>query len=78
MAGDMIWSNAADNNSIKCWNDGIALALWVKEHHPNIKLIIVSGATDSAPQLQKLGELKAAGILTEEEFAAQKAKILGS
>jgi hypothetical protein len=27
-------------------------------------------------QLQKLGELKAAGILTEEEFAAQKAKIL--
>jgi hypothetical protein len=29
-------------------------------------------------QLQKLGELKAAGVLTEEEFAAQKAKILGS
>jgi Short C-terminal domain len=28
-------------------------------------------------QLQKLGELKAAGVLTEEEFAAQKAKILG-
>jgi Short C-terminal domain len=28
--------------------------------------------------LQKLGELKAAGVLTEEEFAAQKAKILGS
>ena len=25
-----------------------------------------------------LGELKAAGVLTEEEFAAQKAKILGS
>jgi hypothetical protein len=29
-------------------------------------------------QLQKLGELKSAGVLTEEEFAAQKAKILGS
>ena len=27
-------------------------------------------------QLQKLGELKQAGILTEEEFAAEKAKIL--
>ena len=27
-------------------------------------------------QLEKLGELKAAGVLTEEEFAAQKAKIL--
>ena len=32
---------------------------------------------DTLEQLQKLGELKAAGILTEEEFAAQKAKILG-
>lgn len=28
-------------------------------------------------QLKELGELKAQGILTEEEFAAQKAKILG-
>jgi hypothetical protein len=33
---------------------------------------------DIIAQLQKLGELKAAGVLTEEEFAAQKAKILGS
>jgi predicted cobalt transporter CbtA len=31
---------------------------------------------DTLAQLQKLGELKAAGVLTEEEFAAQKAKIL--
>lgn len=29
-------------------------------------------------QLEKLGELQKAGILTDEEFAAQKAKILGS
>ena len=29
-------------------------------------------------QLQKLGELKAAGVLTEEEFAAQKAKVLAA
>ena len=28
-------------------------------------------------QLKELGELKAAGVLTEEEFAAQKAAILG-
>jgi Short C-terminal domain len=33
---------------------------------------------DTIAQLQKLGELKSAGVLTEEEFAAQKAKILGS
>ena len=29
-------------------------------------------------QLKDLGELHAQGILTDEEFAAQKAKILGS
>jgi hypothetical protein len=28
-------------------------------------------------QLRELGELKSQGILTEEEFAAQKAKLLG-
>ena len=33
--------------------------------------------TDMLTQLQQLGELKAAGVLTEQEFAAQKAKILG-
>ena len=31
---------------------------------------------DMLDQLQKLGELKASGVLTEDEFAAQKAKIL--
>ncbi len=29
-------------------------------------------------QLQQLGELRAAGVLTEDEFQAQKARILGS
>jgi hypothetical protein len=29
-------------------------------------------------QLKQLGELKSQGILTEEEFAAQKAKLLGA
>lgn len=31
---------------------------------------------DTIEQLKQLGELKAQGILTEEEFAAEKAKIL--
>jgi len=37
-------------------------------------------ATESSVinQLKELGELKAQGILTEEEFAAQKAKLLSS
>ena len=33
---------------------------------------------DMVTQLRKLGELRDAGILTEEEFAAQKARILGA
>ena len=33
---------------------------------------------DSVEQLKQLGELRDSGVLTEEEFAAQKAKLLGS
>ena len=33
---------------------------------------------DIITQLERLGALKAQGILTEEEFAAQKAKLLGT
>jgi hypothetical protein len=36
-----------------------------------------SGSEDKIKALKELGELKAQGILTEEEFAAEKAKILG-
>jgi hypothetical protein len=36
-----------------------------------------SGTDDTLAQLKELGELKASGVLTEAEFEAQKAKILG-
>jgi hypothetical protein len=36
-----------------------------------------SSAVDPVEQLTKLGELRDNGVLTEEEFQAQKAKILG-
>ncbi len=35
------------------------------------------GGEDTLTQLERLAQLKAQGILTEEEFAAQKARILG-
>jgi hypothetical protein len=35
------------------------------------------GESSMIEQLKQLGELKEQGILTEEEFAAQKAKLLG-
>lgn len=34
-------------------------------------------AADPIAQLKELGELHASGVLTDEEFAAQKAKLLG-
>jgi Short C-terminal domain len=34
-------------------------------------------AADPIEQLKELGELHANGVLTDEEFAAQKAKLLG-
>src|ERR671912_73447 len=37
-----------------------------------------SGPSDMIQQLKDLGELHTQGILTDEEFAAQKAKILGA
>jgi hypothetical protein len=37
-----------------------------------------AGTASTIDQLKELGELKRQGVLTEEEFAAQKAKILGS
>jgi Short C-terminal domain len=36
-----------------------------------------AGEESMLDQLKQLGELKEQGILTEEEFAAQKAKLLG-
>ncbi len=37
-----------------------------------------TAGSSTIDQLKELGELKAQGILTEEEFAAQKTKLLGS
>ncbi len=37
---------------------------------------VSGGATSSADELEKLAKLKAQGVLTEGEFAAQKAKLL--
>jgi hypothetical protein len=36
------------------------------------------GGQSTIDQLKELGELKAQGVLTEEEFEAQKAKLLAS
>jgi len=46
---------------------------------PAQRVVAAEPAQESTiDQLRELGELKEQGVLTEEEFAAQKAKILGS
>ena len=40
--------------------------------------VAAAPAADPIDQLRELAALKAEGILTDEEFAAQKARILGS
>jgi hypothetical protein len=44
---------------------------------PEVVYVAAPG-DDVITQLERLGALKAQGLLTEEEFAAQKAQLLGS
>jgi hypothetical protein len=48
-----------------------------QEYAPPAPAPAAAGESSTIDQLKELGELKAQGILTEEEFAAQKAKLLG-
>lgn len=43
--------------------------------HP--KAAAPTGSDDVLAQLERLGELRNIGVLTDEEFAAQKARVLG-
>lgn len=42
-----------------------------------IRNVAGSGGTSTADELEKLSKLRDAGTITEEEFAAQKARVLG-
>ena len=50
----------------------------VIERPPEAAPAPAAPAADPIAQLKELGQLRDSGVLTEEEFAAQKAKILGS
>ena len=54
---------------------------WAEQDAPAYQPVPAAGpaaASDPIEQLRQLGELHAQGVLTDEEFAAQKAKLLGS
>jgi hypothetical protein len=48
------------------------------EPEPQYRQSEPDGMTDKLAQLKELGELKAAGVLSEAEFEQQKARILNS
>jgi Short C-terminal domain len=48
------------------------------EYAPPPPPAAAGGEDDMLAQLEKLGQLKEAGVLTDEEFAQQKARILGA
>jgi hypothetical protein len=64
------WSTQADAEAYQQQQQAYAAA------PPPAPAPAPAAAPDTMTQLKELGELKAAGILTEEEFAAQKAQIL--
>ncbi|TFV92977.1 SHOCT domain-containing protein [Blastococcus sp. CT_GayMR20] len=49
----------------------------VEEPQPVPQQRSAPSTTDTLQQLKVLGDLKAQGVLTEDEFATEKAKILG-
>jgi Short C-terminal domain len=56
---------------------------WAQQEAPEVQpqapiATAPAGEESVIDQLKQLGELKSQGILTEEEFAAQKAKLLGA
>jgi len=68
-------SNRVSRRQASRWSEQEGQAAPVAEPAPAQPAPAQSGAS-TIDQLKELGELKAQGILTEDEFAAQKAKLL--
>jgi hypothetical protein len=68
-------SNRVSKRQAERWNQQEAAQAPPPEQAPPPAAAPAGDST--IDQLKELGELKSQGILTEEEFAAQKAKLLG-
>jgi hypothetical protein len=67
-------SNRVSKRQAERWNQQEAAQALPPEQAP--PPAAAPAAESTIDQLKELGELKSQGILTEEEFAAQKAKLL--
>jgi membrane protease subunit (stomatin/prohibitin family) len=52
-------------------------ARWAQQEYAEAPQAAPPAEDDSIAKLKELGELHQSGVLTDEEFAAQKAKLLG-
>ena len=68
-------SNRVSKRQAERWNQQEAAQAPPPEQAPPPAAAPAGDST--IDQLKELGELKSQGVLTEEEFAAQKAKLLG-
>ena len=72
-------SNRVSRRQATRWQQqGYGAQEYASEPPPPPPAAPAAGGTDTIAQLKQLAELKQQGILTDEEFAAQKARILGS
>ena len=68
-------SNRVSRRQARRWSEqGEPIGTYVSE--PQQSPQQGGGGDDHIAKLKELGELKASGVLTEEEFAAEKAKLL--
>ena len=69
-------SNRVSRRQANRWAEQDAQAY--QEAPPQAAPPAAAPAADPVEQLEKLGKLRDNGVLTEEEFQAEKAKLLGS
>ena len=67
-------SNRVSRRQAQRWGEQDATAY---EEAPPAPQAAPAAAADPIEQLKQLGQLHEQGVLTDEEFAAQKAKVLG-
>jgi Short C-terminal domain len=71
-------SNRVSRRQANRWGQQDAYAYGEPAEPPPPPPPAAGPAPDLIEQLRQLGELRAQGVLTEEEFAAQKARLLGA
>jgi hypothetical protein len=70
-------SNRVSRRQANRWSEQEEQQYAQQQYAQPVPAPAASGENDTVTQLKQLGELHDQGILTDDEFAAQKAKILG-